>query len=141
MGPPTDMAARRILFDTQLLIWAAGAHPELSAAARTLLLDPEITPVFSVASIWEVTIKSALGRPDFTIDAAALDAGLRGAGYETLPIEARHALAVARLPSPGPGGHRDPFDRLLLAQAREEGIALATADRTLPLYGGDILTV
>ena len=141
MGPATEVARRRILFDTQLLIWAAQARPELSAPARALLLDPEVTPIFSAASIWEVAIKSALGRADFAIDADGLVAGLRDAGYEALSIDPRHAAAVSRLPSPGPDGHRDPFDRLLLAQAREEGIALATADGTLPRYGGDVLAV
>ena len=124
-----------VLLDTQLLIWAAEDSADLPAAVRALLLDADVDPAFSAASIWEVAIKSALGREDFRIDATLLARGLRSAGYAELQIDARHAAAVGALPFPGPGGHRDPFDRLLLAQARMEGIDLATADRTLARYG------
>ena len=138
---PAPDASRRILLDTQLLIWSAEGDTRLPAAARALLLDANAAPVFSAASIWEVAIKSALGRADFAVDADALARGLRGAGYEELPVTARHAAAVRALPYPGPEGHKDPFDRLLIAQARHEGIGLATADGRLAAYGECVLRV
>ena len=135
------MTRRRILFDTQLLIWASENRPELPEQARNLLLDDNVVPMFSAASIWEVAIKSALGRPDFQVDPVALAKGLAGAGYIELPISARHAAAVRTLPSPGPGGHKDPFDRLLVAQAWVETVGLATCDAALPDYGENIMAV
>lgn len=84
-----------------------------------------------MASLWEVVIKSALGRADFRVEAGALRRGLLAAGYEELPVEARHALAVASLPP----RHADPFDRMLLAQAATEGLPLLTADATVAAYG------
>jgi PIN domain nuclease of toxin-antitoxin system len=130
-----------MLFDTQLLIWSAKGDARLPTGARALLLDPAIAPVFSAASIWEVAIKAALGRNDFPVDAGALARGLQGAGYEELPVTARHAAALRALPYPGPEGHEDPFDRLLLAQARHEGIALPTTDEPLSAYGEDVMRV
>lgn len=115
------MAPRRILFDTQLLIWAAEARPELPRGARDLLLDAEVAPVVSAASIWEIAIKSALGRADFNIDADALSSGLRDSDYEALPIDPRHAAAVSQLPFPGPKSHRDPFKCPLLTDSVEKG--------------------
>ena len=132
-------APARLLLDTQLLIWAAEGSAALPKRARDLLLDPAVEPAFSAASIWEVAIKSALGRADFAIDPAALAAGLLAAGYREHPVTARHAAALRTLPHPGPDGHRDPFDRLLLAQARTEGVPLATVDRSLALYGDGVL--
>lgn len=135
------MTQRRILFDTQLLIWASEDRPELPEQARDLLLDDDVVPMFSAGSIWEVAIKSALGRADFQVDPVALASGLNGAGYIEIPIDARHAAAVRTLPSPGPGGHKDPFDRLLVAQARVEAVELATCDAALPDYGGSIFSM
>ncbi len=132
---------RRILFDTQLLIWAAENRSDLPDDARALLLDAQVEPLFSAASIWEVAIKSALGRADFPVDPAALAQGLAGAGYVELAVQARHGAAVRALPCPGPDGHKDPFDRLLVAQARIETVELATADRLLERYGSGILTL
>lgn len=87
--------------------------------------------MFSVASLWEVVIKSALGRADFRVEADALRRGLLAAGYEELAVEARHALVVAALPAL----HADPFDRMLLAQATAEGLPLLTADAAVLAYG------
>lgn len=139
-GPPSPPTApRRVLFDTQLLVWSAEDDARLPKDARALLLDPAVAPVFSAASIWEVAIKAALRRADFAVDADALARGLRGASYEELPVTARHAAALRALPYPGPDRHKDPFDRLLLAQARHEGIALATTDEPLAAYGEDVV--
>ena len=121
----------RALLDTHLLLWAAMGSPRLPATVSQFLDDPAVEPVFSVASIWEVVIKSGLDRPDFTVDPQALRRGLVAAGYIELPIEAPHALAVALLPKL----HADPFDRMLLAQARVEALPLLTVDEAVLAYG------
>ena len=117
----------QVLFDTHILLWAAEGSPRLPAAARRLLNDPLVEPWFSAASIWEVVIKASLGRSDFTVDPMQLRRGLLRHGYVELPITGRHALAVADLPAM----HPDPFDRMLLAQARSEMVPLASADTQL----------
>ncbi|MFT8690964.1 type II toxin-antitoxin system VapC family toxin, partial [Acetobacter orientalis] len=103
----------RLLLDTHLLLWAAGEPDKLSARARTLMEDPGNDLVFSAASLWEITIKTGLGRADFQVDPHLLRRGLIENGYEELPITSQHALAVRHLPDV----HRDPFDRILVAQA------------------------
>ncbi len=90
--------------------------------------------VFSAASIWEVAIKSGLGRADFRADANVLRRGLLDNGYVELPISAAHAAAVAHLPPI----HKDPFDRMLIAQATIEGIVLVTADALVAQYPGPV---
>jgi PIN domain nuclease of toxin-antitoxin system len=131
----------RALLDTQLLIWASLWEPDggspLSAATAALIEDRANQLVFSVASIWEITIKSARGRADFTVDSARLRRELIDNDYLELPISGAHALAVASLPPI----HKDPFDRLLVAQARVEGITLLTADDTLASYGSSVRRV
>jgi PIN domain nuclease of toxin-antitoxin system len=99
-----------------------------------MLEDPSNNLVFSVASLWELVIKQALGRPDFNLEPSLLRQALLSGGWQELPIEASHALAVSQLPPL----HRDPFDRLLLAQAQVEGLLLLTADSQLSLYPGPI---
>lgn len=120
----------RLLLDTHLLVWAMGSPQRLPAGLAPMLEDPAHTPVFSVVSLWELVIKQALGRPDFSVQPAVLRRALLDEGWQELPIEAQHALAVAGLPSL----HRDPFDRLLLAQASAEGLLLITADQQLAQY-------
>jgi PIN domain nuclease of toxin-antitoxin system len=120
----------RLLLDTHLLVWAMGSPQRLPAGLAPMLEDPGNTPVFSVASLWELVIKQALGRPDFSVQLAVLRRALLDGGWQELPIEAHHALAVAALPPL----HRDPFDRLLLAQANAEGLLLITADQQLAAY-------
>ena len=120
----------RLLLDTHLLVWAMGSPQRLPAGLAPMLEDPSHTPVFSVASLWELVIKQALGRPDFTVQPAVLRRALLDAGWQELPIEAHHVLAVAALPPL----HRDPFDRLLLAQASVEGLLLITADQQMAHY-------
>lgn len=127
----------RLLCDTHLLLWAAGASERLPAAARDLIEDPAALPLFSAASIWEVAIKSGLGRADFQVDAGLLRRGLADNGWEELPVTASHAAAVAALPP----HHRDPFDRLLVAQAQVEGVTLLTSDAALGAYAGAVRVV
>ena len=87
-----------LLLDTHILLWAAYEPARLSANARAMLTDPNNTLYFSVASLWEVAIKSALGRPDFTVDAAELRLGLVANDYDELPIESAHVLRLPTLP-------------------------------------------
>ncbi len=127
----------RLLLDTHLLLWAAGQPDRLSAEARSLLQDPANDLVFSVASLWEITIKRGLGRADFRVEPRVLRRGLRDHGYSELAIAADHALAVDLLPPL----HKDPFDRLLLAQAVMEGITLLTADPLVARYPAPVRKV
>ena len=127
----------RLLPDTHLLVWMADGSPALSAAALGLLSDPGNDVVSSVASLWEVAIKFALGRPEFRFDPRVLRRGLLDNGCLELDVSAHHVLATASLPLI----HRDPFDRLLIAQATIEGITLLTADATILRYPGPIRRV
>ena len=126
-----------LLLDTHLLLWAAARDDMMSAEADRLVKARENVLWFSAASLWEVAIKRALDRPDFRADAAALRAGLLANGYRELAVEGRHVLGLAALPAI----HRDPFDRILIAQARAEGLAFVTVDRTLAGYGEPVLPV
>lgn len=127
----------KILLDTHVLLWAAGAPERLTAAVRELLEATDSELMFSVASLWEIAIKRGLGRDDFRVDPRALRRGLEQHGYEELPILSRHALALDQLPAI----HRDPFDRILVAQALVEGVTLLTADATIARYPGPIRSV
>jgi PIN domain nuclease of toxin-antitoxin system len=120
-----------LLVDTHLLIWWATVPEQLPAPARIPLESAEPPPVFSVVSIWEVAIKASLGRSDFKVNPRALRMGLLEQGFRELPIQVEHVMAVQHLP----WIHRDPFDRLLVAQAARERLSLLTADRTLLGYG------
>ena len=124
----------RLLLDTHLLVWAMGSPERLSAALAAMLQDPANTPVFSVASLWELVIKQGLGKPDFQVEPALLRRALLDGGWQELPVLAHHALAVAALPLL----HRDPFNRLLLAQASSDGLLLITADQQLAAYPGPV---
>ena len=124
----------KLLLDTHVLLWAAGDPGRLSPAACDLLNAPESEPFFSAASLWEIVIKSGLGRDDFRVDPSALRRGLLDNGYAELPIESRHAVAVNGLPPI----HKDPFDRILVAQAQVEGILLVTADPLVARYPGPV---
>ena len=126
-----------LLLDTPLLLWAASQPDRLSAAAQETLLDANNQPWFSAASLWEVTINASLGRPDFRVDPYLLRRGLVDNGYTELPITSSHALAVHHLPPI----HRDPFDRMLVAQAESEGMLLLTADAAVARYPGPIMRV
>lgn len=127
----------KLLLDTHILLWAAGQPKRLSAAARRLLNDRRHQLHFSAASIWEVAIKQSLGRDDFRADPGLLRRGLLENGYEEVPINGGHAVAVSALAP----FHRDPFDRILIAQALVEGMLLVTADAQIAQYPGPIRKV
>jgi len=127
----------RLLFDTHLLLWAAAKAARLPKAARALLEDPANERLFSAVSIWEVAIKAGLGRVGFQPKPQALLRGLVENGYVELPVTSGHAAAVERLPLI----HKDPFDRILIAQAEVEGVTLVTADPVLAKYPGPVQQV
>ena len=124
----------KLLLDTHLLLWAAGVPERLPDEARALLEDEDATPFFSAASLWEVAIKNGLGRADFSVDPRVLRRGLLENGYVEMAVTGAHAVAVDLLPPI----HKDPFDRLLIAQARVEGLTLLTADGIVARYPGPI---
>jgi len=127
----------KLLLDTQLLLWVAEDSDRLSAVARKEIADPANELVFSAASLWEISIKNALGREDFRVDARQLRQGLLDNGYVELPITSEHAVSIDGLPPL----HKDPFDRILIAQAVTEGLTLLTADAQLARYVGPIRKV
>jgi PIN domain nuclease of toxin-antitoxin system len=127
----------RLLLDTQLLLWVSAGSARVPAAARRLISQTGNELVFSVASIWETAIKNAKGLPSFRVDPTLLRSSLLQNGYTELPIAGLHATAVANLPTI----HKNPFDRLLIAQAMVEGITLLTADATIARYPGPIRKV
>jgi PIN domain nuclease of toxin-antitoxin system len=124
----------KLLLDTHLLLWAAGEPKRLPKGIRTLLEDRDNELLFSAASLWEVVIKSGLGRKDFRADARLLRRGLLDNGYSELPIVSAHVVAIESLPPI----HKDPFDRVLVAQATVEGITLLTNDPVVAQYPGSI---
>lgn len=127
----------KLLLDTHLLLWAAGQPDRLSANAGKLIDNPENELLFSAASLWEVAIKRRLGRDDFQVDPRLLRRGLLDNGYGELPIGGDHVVAIESLPAI----HKDPFDRILVAQATVEGITLLTTDSLVGQYPGPIRTV
>jgi len=127
----------KLLLDTHLLLWAAGQPERLSAKALALIEPPENELFFSAASLWEVAIKRGLGRADFKVDARLLRRGLLDNGYSELPIGSEHVVAIDNLPPI----HKDPFDRILVAQAQVEGITLLTADPSVARYPGPVRSV
>ncbi|OWJ66994.1 type II toxin-antitoxin system VapC family toxin [Inquilinus limosus] len=133
----------KYLLDTHLLLWAAEFSTtiertgRLSAAAVALIKDPANELIFSAVSIWEVAIKAGRGRPDFAVNPHLLRRGLLDNGYVELAVTGAHAAAVMGLPD----HHKDPFDRLLVAQATIEGVTLVTADARLAGYPGPVLRV
>ena len=127
----------KLLLDTHLLLWAAWEPDKLSPAALDLIEDTANDLTFSSASIWEFAIKASLGRPDFSGDARVLRRALVDNGYAELAVTSDHALELGRLPPI----HKDPFDRMLVAQAVAEGITLLTADPVVAAYEGPIRKV
>jgi PIN domain nuclease of toxin-antitoxin system len=127
----------RFLLDTQLILFSL-LHPKrLSTQARRVLENSGNTLVFGVVSVWEISIKRGLGKASFQVDPNTLRNKMLRDGYEELTVLGSHALAVASLPPI----HKDPFDRLLIAQALVEGITLLTADETIAKYPGPIRKV
>jgi PIN domain nuclease of toxin-antitoxin system len=127
----------KLLLDTHLLLRAAGKPQRLSKRARTLIDNPDNELLFSAASLWEVAIKGGLGREDFKVDARLLRRGLLDNGYHELPIISDYVVATESLPLI----HKDPFDRILVAQATVEGITLLTMDSLVSQYPGPIRTM
>ena len=125
----------KILIDTHILIWHGFGILPLSA--QEYIQDESNDLFFSPASIWEVAIKRGLNRPDFIIDPYILSNGLFADGFEELPITIHHALSINSLPVI----HKDPFDRILLAQAITEKISLLTFDAVLTKYGSPVIYV
>ena len=125
----------RLLIDTHILLWAAAG--ELPPEAARYIHTMDNTLLFSPASIWEVVIKRSLGREDFNVDPASFYSGLLSAGYQELSISGRHTLLVSSLPPL----HKDPFDRILLAQSASEGIPLLTSDSILAQYPGSLIYI
>ena len=126
-----------LLLDTHLLLWAASAPERLSRKARALLLAADNQLLFSSASLWEIIIKRSLGRSDFNVDPRRLWRMLLVNGYRELSITSEHTIAVDNLPTL----HKDPFDRILVAQARVEGLLLLTVDKTVAKYGEGVRKV
>jgi PIN domain nuclease of toxin-antitoxin system len=127
----------KLLLDTHLLLWAAGKPGRLSADARRLMKDAGNELIFSAASLWEIVIKRGLGRDDFQVDPRLFRRRLLDNGYNELPIGSEHAVAIDGLPLL----HKDPFDRILIAQALVEGIILLTMDPLVAQYSGPVRRV
>lgn len=126
-----------VLLDSHLLLWAA-YDPNLLPPAALEVIDNEANRLwFSAASIWEIGIKAALDRDDFRADARILRRALIENEYAELSITSTHAVEAAALPSI----HKDPFDRMLIAQARAEGFALLTSDAKVAAYGAPVRLV
>ena len=126
-----------LLLDTHILLWVAGQPDRLSEECREMLLNPANTLIFSAASLWEITIKTGIGRSDFNVDPIRLRKMLLLNTYRELPISSEHATALIALPLL----HKDPFDRMLITQARIEGLLLITSDAKVSAYGEGIQQV
>jgi PIN domain nuclease of toxin-antitoxin system len=129
--------SQRLLLDTHLLLWAALFPERLPEKAGRLMGDVTNTLYFSTVSIWEISIKLSRPRKDLVIDVQEWRAGMLDNGYQELVITSLNAMDVRNLPDL----HKDPFDRLLLAQAMREDLTLVTADALLASYPGPILKV
>jgi PIN domain nuclease of toxin-antitoxin system len=126
-----------ILLDTHIVLWSVFQTKYLTKQARKILEDPSNQIFFSTVNLWEITIKRAQGRPEFQVDPRPLRHSLLRDGYRELVVTSEHAMSVGQLPMI----HRDPFDRLLIAQASVEGYVLLTADRKVWQYPGLIRKV
>lgn len=124
-----------VLLDTHMLIWLWSGDKRFSKSDRDLFSDPEVVGVISVASIWELSIKESIGKLDLEVSVEQLLAPLLDFGFTVLPVNAAHALAVSKLPL----HHRDPFDRILIAQAKTEGMHLLTIDPHFAQYDLQLL--
>ena len=127
----------KMLLDTHLLLWAANDPERLSAKARAVFDNLEHELIFSAASLWEIAIKTGLGRADFKVDVRLLRRGLLDNDYKELAVTSAHAVFLESLPHI----HKDHFDRILVAQATVEGITLLTADSVVARYPGPIQLV
>ena len=122
----------RLLLDAHTILWFAAGDPQLSAGARTVIEDTSNRPVVSIASVWEMAIKVSLGKLGLGMDLATFVQGhITGNGIELLSITPAHIAGIISLPF----HHRDPFDRLLIAQALAEGIPIVGCDSHFASYG------
>ncbi|HEX5484818.1 MAG TPA: type II toxin-antitoxin system VapC family toxin [Limnobacter sp.] len=126
-----------LLLDTHVALWAITDSPKLSQQARDLLQSPKASLWVSAASVWEISIKHALGKGGMPLSGAEALNYFRESGYGLLSIEAEHAVAVESLPA----HHQDPFDRILIAQALVEPMRLITHDATVALYSDTIIQI
>lgn len=120
----------RTLLDTQLLLWSLYRPKRIPADIAEIVVSKAGEILFSAVSIWEIAIKSGLGRPDFVVDPTEVISDAEAAGFVELPVAAAAAARISTLPPI----HRDPFDRLLIAQAIHEPAKLLTSDRLLAQY-------
>ena len=120
----------RLLLDTRLLLWALAEPDRLDASTKAVLEDASNEVLFSAASIWEIALKAGLGRSDFAFDPQQIFGAALDTGFVELPVRSEAAALVAKLQP----HHRDPFDRLLIAQAMSEPVRFYTADPLLPPY-------
>ncbi|HEV2486450.1 MAG TPA: type II toxin-antitoxin system VapC family toxin [Terracidiphilus sp.] len=127
----------KFLLDTRFVLWVPIESTRISSAARRVLSNRSNQLFFSVSSIWEIAIKRGLQRWDFLFDPMEIRRLLIENGYEELPVLGQHAVAIGNLPAI----HKDPFDRILIAQAMVEGITLLTADAVIAQYPGPIRKV
>lgn len=127
----------KYLLDTHILLWAAIVPEKLPSTARQIIEDLDNELFFSPASIWEVSIKSQLERTDFTVDPGVLRRALLDNGFIEINIRSEHAVELGFLPDK----HKDPFDRMLIAQANYEGLTLVTSDELVSQYPGAIKKV
>ncbi|MGA7179633.1 MAG: type II toxin-antitoxin system VapC family toxin [Thiobacillaceae bacterium] len=123
------------MLDTRIFVWWLASDRKLPKAAEPIILDPANEIHVSAGSVWEITVKSGLGQ--IQVDPALVVAAIAESGFQELPVTSRHAIEVATLPK----HHRDPFDRLLVAQSRIEPMHLLTHDRQLAAYGSTVLIV
>ena len=122
----------RALLDTHALIWWFSGEASLSEAARGIIADTDNTLLVSAASAWEVAIKYQLGKLRKVADLVSDFSGrIEREGFELLPISAEHGIRAGLLPGP----HKDPFDRMLIAQAQAENIPIITNERVFEAYG------
>ena len=121
----------RLLLDTHVLLWWLADDRKLAKSARDIIANPDNDVLVSAASVWEVSIKEALGRLEIELDELE-DAIVRN-GFRPLPIGWRHAITAGRLPAV----HRDPFDRMLIAQASVEELRVVSHDRVFERYNLD----
>ena len=119
----------RLLLDTHVLLWWLADDRKLAKSARALIANPENDVLVSAASLWEISIKAALGRLEVELD--DLEQNITDNGFRSLPINFRHALTAGRLPAI----HRDPFDRMLIAQASVEELRVISHDKVFERYG------
>ncbi len=127
----------RILLDTHMLLWALAEPERIPEDVREELISPANDVLFSAASIWEIAIKAQIGRLPLSMPLEAIAEAALASGFRELPIQALHAAAVYRLPL----HHRDPFDRILVAQAITEPAHLYTVDRVLSQYSELVVMV